>query len=79
MMSWDQVGCGECTPFVGAGACAGVLPLAKQLAEDLITEDELETHRQCPLPDRTDLARVCSAAVFVQELLDSTKSHSVLE
>src|ERR1039457_753506 len=41
-----------CTPFIGAGAAAGFLPLAKTLA------DELAVEYGYPMGDREDLARV---------------------
>ena len=43
---------GNCTPFLGAGAAAGVLPVGSQIAEDWAA---LEGY---PLDDRHDLARV---------------------
>ena len=49
----------QCTPFIGAGACAGVLPLAPDLATKLIEEDERSSGRPCPLPNRQDLGKVC--------------------
>ncbi len=48
----DCIDEGRCTPFLGAGACHGVLPLASDLARDLAREYEY------PLEDCTDLARV---------------------
>jgi hypothetical protein len=42
----------ECTPFVGAGACARTLPLASDLAESWAAKYEY------PLADTTNLARV---------------------
>jgi hypothetical protein len=43
---------GKCTPFIGAGACAGVLPLGRQVAE------QWSTKYNYPLYDKTDLPRV---------------------
>src|SRR3982751_105782 len=43
---------GRCTPFLGAGACAGVLPLGSEVAQ------EWADQYGYPLPDRTDLVRV---------------------
>lgn len=43
---------GNCTPFLGAGACAGTIPLGSAIAEDWAREYDY------PLGDRTDLARV---------------------
>jgi hypothetical protein len=55
----EQIAVGECTPFIGAGACAGILPLAEALGRTLIAEDEVTTGRRCPLPNPGDLARAC--------------------
>ena len=35
------------------------LPLARELARELIEEDERTSGRPCPLPNREDLAKVC--------------------
>ena len=43
---------GTCTPFIGAGACAGTLPLGSQIARQWAEEHNY------PLADKTDLARV---------------------
>jgi len=43
---------GTCTPFIGAGACAGTLPLGSQIAQQWAEEHDY------PLADKTDLARV---------------------
>jgi SIR2-like domain len=48
----DRIRAGECTPFLGAGAAHGVLPLGGDVAEDLATQHEY------PLSDKRDLARV---------------------
>lgn len=48
----DAIDHQDCTPFLGAGACAGRLPTAMQLAFDLATRTGY------PLPDCDDLARV---------------------
>lgn len=56
---FKRVDRGECTPFIGAGASAGTLPLAAGLARELVAEDERDTRNRCPLPDHADLARVC--------------------
>lgn len=47
---------GECVPFIGAGACLPVLPLAAKLSETLIEEDERAMNNRCSLSTRTDLA-----------------------
>jgi len=43
---------GQCTPFIGAGACAGTLPLGSEIARQWAEEYGY------PLADATDLARV---------------------
>ena len=43
---------GRCTPFIGAGACAGALPLSEAIAEEWAEQYEY------PLKDRKDLTRV---------------------
>ncbi|MCL4297967.1 MAG: SIR2 family protein [Anaerolineae bacterium] len=43
---------GKCTPFLGAGACFGVLPLASDLAQEWAKEHDF------PLPGPQDLARI---------------------
>lgn len=42
----------RCTPFLGAGACAGTLPLGSDIAEDWAKEYDY------PFEDRTNLVRV---------------------
>ena len=53
---WDlllrRIKAGKCTPFLGAGACYGVLPLGKHIAQKWA-----EDHHY-PLEDCSDLARV---------------------
>jgi hypothetical protein len=48
----DRIKDGECTPFLGAGACGGVLPLGADIACRWAEEEGY------PLDDCTDLARV---------------------
>jgi hypothetical protein len=48
----DRIKDGKCTPFLGAGACHGVLPLGSSIAEDWAQR------LNYPLDDCTDLARV---------------------
>ena len=43
---------GNCTPFLGAGACAGTLPLGAEVAQQWAERHDY------PLDDREDLARV---------------------
>ena len=53
---WDlligRLKAGECTPFLGAGACAGVLPLAKDIAQEWAKAYDY------PLPDTDNLIQV---------------------
>jgi SIR2-like domain len=59
---------GKCTPFLGAGACAGVLPLGGEIAEAWATEYGY------PFPDRTNLVRVAQyMAVHVNPMLPQFK------
>ena len=52
-----QVIAQKCTPFIGAGAAFGCLPLGRDLAEALIGHDERETGKKCPLQNRGDLQK----------------------
>ena len=64
---WD-----ECTPFLGAGVCAGTLPTGETLAR------ELAAAVRYPLPDWDNLARVSQFAI--QELRGSIHAkRKVLE
>lgn len=72
----SRVSRGDCTPFLGAGACAGTLPLGGELAERWATE-----HRY-PLDDVNDLARVSqflgvrsSDSLYPKELISSELEH----
>src|SRR5262245_11782800 len=62
----------ECTPFVGAGACAATLPMASEIA------GEWADVYGYPLPDRTNLARVAQYlavehdSMFPKQLLRRT-------
>jgi hypothetical protein len=47
-----RIGVGLCTPFLGAGACAGTLPLGSEIASRWAKEEDY------PLDDDWDLARV---------------------
>lgn len=55
---WDllmrRIRAGKCTPFLGAGAAYGVLPLGGQIAREWATEFNY------PLEDATNLARVAT-------------------
>lgn len=55
-LDWDtllpRIREGKCTPFIGAGACEGSLPLGAQIAQEWAQEHGY------PLEDESDLARV---------------------
>lgn len=53
-----QLGRGECTPFLGAGACDGVLPNGSDMSH------EWATNYDYPFADTRDLARVMQYAVM---------------
>jgi hypothetical protein len=48
----DRINDGKCTPFLGAGACYGVLPLGGEIAEAWAQESKY------PFEDAADLVRV---------------------
>lgn len=54
----DQVGDGECTPFLGAGACHGTLPTGTELSQMWAADHEY------PLEDSHDLPRVMQYAAI---------------
>lgn len=54
----DQLAGGDCTPFLGAGACHGVLPSGSALSNQWATEYDY------PFTDRDDLARVMQYAAI---------------
>jgi hypothetical protein len=54
----DQLGRGECTPFLGAGACDGILPNGSTMSQ------EWATTYKYPFADNFDLARVMQYAVM---------------
>lgn len=54
----DQLGRGECTPFLGAGACHGTLPNGSDMSR------EWATNYQYPFADTFDLARVMQYAAM---------------
>jgi len=51
----------KCTPFIGAGACAGTLPLGSDLARDWASKYDY------PLNDKGDLARVSQFMAIDQD------------
>jgi hypothetical protein len=57
----DRINDGICTPFLGAGACYGTLPLGSEVAR------EMAERYDYPFEDREDLARV---AQFVAVQMD---------
>ena len=68
---------GKCTPFLGAGACYGVLPLAREIAKDWSRE------YASPMTDCDDLARVAQFLAIQfdpmfpkEELLENFQSVS---
>jgi SIR2-like domain len=70
----DRIRDKKCTPFIGAGACAETLPLAKDLAR------EWATTYNYPLADTTDLARVAQfLAVKVDAMKPKELLHTVFE
>jgi SIR2-like domain len=48
----DNISREKCTPFIGAGACSGILPLAKDISNQWASEYNY------PFEDNSDLARV---------------------
>jgi hypothetical protein len=54
----DKIEAGECTPFLGAGAAAGALPVASELATHLLNAHQKGRPEVCPLPDQHNLAAV---------------------
>ncbi len=63
----DQIAAKVCTPFIGAGACVPRLPLAGELARRLVERDEREFGRTCPLPNPSDLQKVCQYLAVTHE------------
>lgn len=59
----------KCTPFIGAGACAGTLPMGSQIARDWA-----EKHKY-PLNDGENLARVAQYLAVDQD--DMTPKESI--
>ncbi len=51
---------GKCTPFIGAGACAGILPMGKDIANKWAKEYNY------PLKDSDDLPRVAQFVAIEQ-------------
>jgi hypothetical protein len=51
----------RCTPFLGAGACYGILPLGGQIAEEWAEQYDY------PLPDRNNLIRVAQFMAVKQD------------
>jgi hypothetical protein len=56
----EQLRQGRCLPFIGAGACSGILPSARDLAQHWAQRCEY------PFPDRDNLARVIQYDVVTE-------------
>ena len=56
----DQLESGDCTPFLGAGACEGVLPTGTTMS------NRWATRYAYPFADRDDLARVMQYAAVCE-------------
>src|SRR5215471_6971357 len=72
-VNWDllvsRIMSGNCTPFLGAGAAAGAIPLGAEIAKRWANEYGY------PLPDDSDLARV---AQFIAVRQDSMAPKELL-
>lgn len=62
----------QCTPFLGAGAAAGVLPLGSDIAKEWATQDKY------PFPDKGNLVRVAQF-VAVQAGSPLTPKYRIIE
>jgi hypothetical protein len=64
--SWDlllgRINSKKCTPFLGAGACAGVLPLGRDIAKKLSEQSNFPM-KEC----RTDLGRVSQYCAILED------------
>jgi hypothetical protein len=64
---WDlllrRIKAGKCTPFIGAGACYGKIPLGNQIAQDWAS-----AHKY-PLNDCNDLARVAQFLAVTEDAM----------
>jgi hypothetical protein len=65
-LSWSlllkRMSDGECTPFLGAGASASILPLGHEMARELPERASVKLKMPCEYPfqiDKHDLAAVC--------------------
>jgi len=63
----DRIKSGQCTPFLGAGACYGELPLASEIAENWAKDYGY------PMKDFTDLARVAEFLAIKDPLAPKEK------
>jgi hypothetical protein len=64
----EQLKRGECTPFLGAGACHPTLPTGSYLSKKLAIK------YRYPFPDRTDLPRVAQHAAILDDHV-TVKQH----
>ena len=68
---WDllisRIRKGECTPFLGAGACAGTLPLAREIAL------KWAQYYDFPLPDNANLIKVAQFLAVDQQDVEFPK------
>jgi len=63
---------GLCTPFIGVGACDGVLPLATAISEDWATQYDFPFAQ-----DRSDLARVAQFLAIKRNLSETGDEETV--
>jgi hypothetical protein len=70
----DYINDGECTPFIGAGACYPILPLAKDISQKWASEF------QYPFEDKSDLGRVAQfLAIKRNEVFPKSQIRRLLE
>jgi hypothetical protein len=65
----EQVKSGDCTPFLGAGASVGTLPIGKELSSTWADEYDY------PFDNRTDLAEVMQYASIIEKDPVTVKQH----
>src|SRR5260370_41337975 len=70
----ERIKAGNCTPFLGAGACAGFFPVGSQIAQDWAREHGYPL----ALEDANDLARVAQfVAVTEDNMLPKEKIQTL--